>query len=227
MTRSKKKKIVGKIYLASKLSIADTLAMAAEGAESKLNGGPKLTYNGKVVQRDLHRFNVLLSCPLECCFCGLKATHGTIEKAANDFVMPFQLNIYSHNTMLTWDHIVPKSLGGSDDPLNGRIACKNCNQDRGNEMELHEMIWAVQQDPHIIYKIEPPQRRSALELNRLVRLATIFGEGMDVAGQKVERQLEYIKDNYLLFSHIKSNVIQRKLKDVSSEKQSTQACSII
>lgn len=35
---------------------------------------------------------------------------------------------------LTIDHLIPKSLGGSDSIENLRLSCKNCNQERGNSL---------------------------------------------------------------------------------------------
>jgi 5-methylcytosine-specific restriction protein A len=31
------------------------------------------------------------------------------------------------------DHIIPTSLGGTNDPTNGRTICRRCNQSRGNK----------------------------------------------------------------------------------------------
>ena len=35
----------------------------------------------------------------------------------------------------TIDHILPQSAGGSDDPDNLALACRNCNERRGNRSE--------------------------------------------------------------------------------------------
>jgi hypothetical protein len=106
---------------------------------------------GEAIDRDWKRWNVLRSCTLKCYRCGCRATHWQVEKHRNDYVRPFNLNLYAGKVMLTWDHIVPKSLGGSDAPVNGRVACEPCNGHRGNEMTLKEMLWTVKQDPNVIF----------------------------------------------------------------------------
>ncbi|NOT55125.1 MAG: HNH endonuclease [Deltaproteobacteria bacterium] len=35
----------------------------------------------------------------------------------------------------TTDHVLPQSAGGSDDPDNLALACRNCNERRGNRVE--------------------------------------------------------------------------------------------
>jgi hypothetical protein len=106
---------------------------------------------GEAIERDWKRWNVLKSCELKCYRCNIRATHWQVEKHKNDWGRPFNLNVYSNRKMLTWDHIVPKSYGGSDEPINGRVACEPCNGNRGNDMTMQEMLWATRQDPRAIY----------------------------------------------------------------------------
>lgn len=42
---------------------------------------------------------------------------------------------YNHPRYPTLDHIQPRSLGGSDDPENLRLACRQCNTLRGNNVD--------------------------------------------------------------------------------------------
>lgn len=41
---------------------------------------------------------------------------------------------HNHPRYPTLDHIIPRSLGGSDDPANLRLACRQCNIARGNNV---------------------------------------------------------------------------------------------
>ena len=42
-------------------------------------------------------------------------------------------NLYAKNgAMLTFDHIVPKSLGGTNEESNGQCLCFSCNKKKGN-----------------------------------------------------------------------------------------------
>lgn len=38
----------------------------------------------------------------------------------------------------TLDHVLPQSAGGSDDADNLALACRNCNERRGNRLEGHD-----------------------------------------------------------------------------------------
>lgn len=42
---------------------------------------------------------------------------------------------YNHPRYPTLDHVQPRSLGGSDDPENLRLACRQCNTLRGNNVD--------------------------------------------------------------------------------------------
>lgn len=39
----------------------------------------------------------------------------------------------------TLDHVLPQSIGGSDDPDNLALACRNCNERRGNRTEGRDL----------------------------------------------------------------------------------------
>lgn len=133
-------------------------------------GPEKLRIMEQIVKRDFDRFAVLTSVQLKCFRCSAEATHFQVEKHRNDKVMPFQLNLYAGNRMLTWDHILPKSYDGSNSPINGRCACSRCNEKRGNDMTLQEMVWAATQNPIKIYKFPPIVKASLKEIVELVRL---------------------------------------------------------
>jgi 5-methylcytosine-specific restriction endonuclease McrA len=142
----RKKPFTTKIYLAQ-LSLDEGLALIQPE-----NLKHPLFFNGERVKRDYSRFAVLRSNKLACCFCGINGTHFLLEKHKNDKVMPFQVNIYSGSSLLTWDHILPVSHGGSDHVSNGRIACSPCNEGRGNKLTLEEVLWTLKQSPQEIFK---------------------------------------------------------------------------
>jgi len=165
--RGKKSKIQ-MMYLAQ-LSVKEGLRVIHNVLNVKYEKSQKLRINSEVVKRDYDRFRVLTSVDLTCFRCGAKATHFQIEKHRNDKVMPFQLNLYAGKRMLTWDHILPKSFDGSNDVINGRCACSKCNENRGNEMTLQEMVWAATQNPTLIYKEVEKTKASILEVVGMVR----------------------------------------------------------
>jgi 5-methylcytosine-specific restriction endonuclease McrA len=164
MARKKNKYRVNLIYLAH-LSIKDGLKLV-----DKALGVNELYYNGERVRREQKRMRVLKSCELKCSICGAVGTHFLIVKHRNDKKMPWSINAYAGDIMLTWDHIIPKSLMGSDDPANARIACEYCNSRRGNEMTLHDLLWVNQQNPHAVYK----SHIQAESLKKLIKSAEDF-----------------------------------------------------
>lgn len=81
----------------------------------------------------------------QCVKCGLRGNHFYAERHINDTKSPYSLNLYGvsdrgFEAMLTWDHILPKSLGGSSGELNSQCLCEKCNRDKGNSLSLGELI---------------------------------------------------------------------------------------
>ena len=114
-----------------------------------------LSILGQKIKRDRARFEVLRTKQLKCFQCGRRATHFVFCKHKNDRAWPFSLNLFAGAVLMTWDHIVPQSLGGGDKPENGRIACARCNENRGNKMSMSDLLWVLKQNPNLIYASEP------------------------------------------------------------------------
>lgn len=72
----------------------------------------------KALYRILADYQIYPTCPL----CGAPITKYSNNKLSNEF---------------SWDHILPKSLGGSDDLYNLQPTHKGCNNDKGNDMLYH------------------------------------------------------------------------------------------
>lgn len=80
-----------------------------------------------------------------CVSCGIKGNHFYIERHENDTISKYSLNLYAIDEhgmeqMLTWDHIIPKSLGGSNLLDNAQCMCEKCNRAKGNYLSLTELI---------------------------------------------------------------------------------------
>lgn len=80
---------------------------------------------------------------LTCTFCGISAAFAAVEchEATKDNA---HLNFYGldHNgkeVLLTWDHIQPKSLGGSNAMGNSQCLCTICNGLKGNDKTEKEV----------------------------------------------------------------------------------------
>src|SRR5271167_3689411 len=97
---------------------------------------------------------------ITCVKCGLEGSHWHIERAVNDLVMPFSINLYAmkgyEEVMLTFDHILPKSMGGSNHLSNAQCMCEPCNHKKANKLTLKELLFiATHRDMINIYKVVP------------------------------------------------------------------------
>lgn len=75
--------------------------------------------------------------PLKCWSCGIEATCFIANKHPNDVVSKPVLDLFAEDNgfvLMTRDHIIPRSLGGSNAIANLRVGCSPCNGERGNMM---------------------------------------------------------------------------------------------
>lgn len=99
-------------------------------------GTSKKVYNGDVIKMDSLRYQLFSLKGVVCVNCGVSGSFFAKEKNLKD--KSYHLNLYGINSegvevMLTKDHILPKSLGGSNDLSNLQPMCKICNELKGNE----------------------------------------------------------------------------------------------
>lgn len=86
---------------------------------------------------------------ITCVKCGISGDTFHIERHKNNKVMPFSINLYAKvpgnlkGSQMTWDHVIPKSLGGSNSILNAQCMCEKCNGTKGNKLSLKEIIEIV------------------------------------------------------------------------------------
>ncbi len=94
------------------------------------------------------RYKVYAQKGVTCVTCGLKATHFALErdrikseraqKTPFDNVYPWHLNLYAQKDdkeiLMTIDHIIPKSKGGTNDMANLQPMCCHCNVKKGNKI---------------------------------------------------------------------------------------------
>lgn len=75
----------------------------------------------------------------KCCVCGKEGTHFTLDDSHGDNPMRKHFNLRADDgTLMTRDHIVPKSRGGRDHINNMQTMCCDCNKAKGNHMDGDE-----------------------------------------------------------------------------------------
>lgn len=84
------------------------------------------------------RLQVFATKGVACVACGIKGVFFAAERS--DRSGPFHLNLYAINdegdeVLMTKDHIIPRSKGGTDDLENLQPMCAVCNALKGNRME--------------------------------------------------------------------------------------------
>jgi len=110
----------------------------------------------------------------DCVSCGMRGTHFHIERHWNDRVMPFSINLYGmdgeREVMMTWDHMLPVSLGGSNDIMNAQTMCANCNSRKGNQISLKEILEIVT-NPYVmrLYRLSSNSQLTLRETIRQVQ----------------------------------------------------------
>lgn len=70
----------------------------------------------------------------ECVKCKEKAEFIIITRCKSGYEIPRLFTKYMY--MMTIDHIVPRSLGGTNNPRNKQTMCSFCNQNKGDSLEL-------------------------------------------------------------------------------------------
>jgi hypothetical protein len=94
---------------------------------------------------------------MKCWECGLEANCWIANKGRNDHLGSPTLDLYANQngivTLMTRDHIIPRSLGGSNDNANLRVGCSPCNGARGNRMDPIDVEF-MEAHPELI--VRPP-----------------------------------------------------------------------
>lgn len=99
----------------------------------------------------------------DCVECGKKGHHFAIEKSWAEPKESYHLNLYCEDgTMMTVDHIYPKSKGGPNTVENLQPMCKHCNRKKGSkvtsEIVAHAkektVEWEIARQMRIIQKAQ-------------------------------------------------------------------------
>lgn len=149
-------------------------AMTLEEGIEYIKTQPWRKLNGQLVESTTKmkavRVRMFASGQTKCVKCGLEGTHFRIERHKNDKVMPFSINLYGVDkygieTMLTWDHILPRSQDGANTFENAQCMCRPCNEKKGNKLSLFDMIEiATHPHPAQIWKTEEYKKMPFMDI---------------------------------------------------------------
>lgn len=89
---------------------------------------------------------------LTCSCCGAKAKYFGVAEVKNS-VNALPVIVAQKSTgqfvKLTFDHIIPKSLGGSYNNHNGDVLCGDCNVKKSNEFSIMQMIEVLSNENYL------------------------------------------------------------------------------
>lgn len=98
----------------------------------------QITVDGYNVYTRSLRYMTFYQKGCKCCVCGKEGTHFTLDSGAdNPDRKHFNLRA-DDGTLMTRDHIIPKSRGGREHISNMQTMCVDCNKAKGNHMEGDE-----------------------------------------------------------------------------------------
>lgn len=97
---------------------------------------PGIVIDNKLVKFSEIRLLTYVRSGISCVICGLKGTYFAVDRD-NGGKKELHLNLYgirdTNEIMITSDHILPKSKGGSNSVMNRQTMCVTCNSAKGNK----------------------------------------------------------------------------------------------
>lgn len=90
--------------------------------------------NGFNVYTRSFRYKTFMEKGYTCACCGRKGAYYALEYSGEN-IKRAHFNLYSDDgTLMTKDHVYPKSKGGADDIENFVTMCEKCNARKGNKV---------------------------------------------------------------------------------------------
>ena len=125
------KKLKGGYIKVKRLSLQEVLPHI--GVNKKLQISENVSVNTSSVRLHTFKDNIV------CVSCGLIGTHFWAEKFREDerpHLNLYAVDGYGKEVLMTKDHIIPKSKGGTDSSENMQTMCTHCNCKKGNSLNF-------------------------------------------------------------------------------------------
>lgn len=95
-----------------------------------------IDFDGDLIKATSLRYKVFRN-SLKCCVCGIEGKFFAKERSLPVASDKFHLNLYAvdedgNEVLMTKDHIIPRSKGGSNHLDNMQTMCTRCNNRKGN-----------------------------------------------------------------------------------------------
>ena len=129
-----------------KYAISDVFSMIGEDnlatecySKSDKSTKNQIEVDGYTVYTRSLRYMTFYQKGCKCCSCGKEGTHFTLDVSCGDNPMRKHFNLRADDgTLMTRDHIIPKSRGGREHIANMQTMCCDCNKAKGNHMDGDE-----------------------------------------------------------------------------------------
>ena len=126
--------------MTKRYSIEEVFALIGENVLSTLhyskgqkNSENTIQVDGYDVYTHSLRYMTFYQKGCKCAVCGKEGTHFTLDKSCSENDNRRHFNLRAEDgTLMTRDHILPKSKGGRDHINNMQTMCVDCNKAKGN-----------------------------------------------------------------------------------------------
>ena len=158
--------------------IADVFNLIGEEFLNRNNDGGQSSSNIIVDGFDVHpislRYMTFYQKGTRCVCCGKKGTH--FKLCGDESTNRRHFNLYAEDgTLMTKDHILPKSKGGLNRVSNMQTMCTDCNSEKGSYCPGHEKEYIVGRNQ----------------------------EGKEIAFSSIEKAVYHLVNNHMKKKHTK------------------------
>lgn len=147
----------------AKFPIHDVLPYTNKGSEPK-------SYAGKIVRMSSVRYRVFKTSGTKCVKCGIEGKYFALEKDRySKSERSYHFNLYAvdkggKEILMTKDHIIPKSKGGTDHISNLQTMCANCNNAKGNKLPGRKRYYWIKAKNPVITEVTNKPKLDARDI---------------------------------------------------------------